>query len=505
MFSKVLAANRGEIAVRVQQTLQAMGVKTVAVYSDTDRAAPHVVMADEAYSLEGRTAAETYLDQGKLLEIARRSGADAVHPGYGFLSENPDFARGCQQAWVVFIGPSPESMEALGDKLRAKALAAKAGVPVVPSSGVCRQVDSAIEEFAAAQGYPLLIKAVAGGGGRGMRVINAREELELSLETASREAAAAFGDGRVFLERYIANGRHVEIQILADNQGNTAHLLERECSIQRRHQKLVEETPSPAVGPELRQRMGMAAVSLARAAGYANAGTVEFLLDPQTQEFYFLEVNTRLQVEHPITEAILGLDLVAWQVRIAAEEPLTLAQDQVQANGHAIECRICAEDPYNGFAPAVGTLALWDPPAGPGLRLDSGVAQGFEVASHFDSLLAKLIAWGPDRATSLRRMARALGRFQVLGLTTNISLLRDVIQHPDFQRGDYDTGFLEREAGLTDPQLPGELSPSAQALAAWAAENPALTGTEQAAAGTRPSPGAVGPSPWRALGGRKFP
>ncbi len=500
MFSKVLVANRGEIAVRVQQTLQTMGVKTVAVYSDTDRLAPHVAMANEAHPLDGITAAETYLDAGKLLDIAHRSRADALHPGYGFLSENPDFARQCRQARVVFIGPSPESMEALGDKLRAKDLAQQAGAPVVPGSGVCRQVDPSIEKFAAVHGYPLLVKAAAGGGGRGMRLVNSREELESSLEAASREAASAFGDGRVFLERYIAQGRHVEVQILADRHGNAIYFPERECSIQRRHQKLIEETPSPAVGPELRQRMGKAAVDLAKAAGYTNAGTVEFLLDPQTQEFYFLEVNTRLQVEHPITEAVTGLDLVEWQTRIAAGETLTIDQAETQGTGHAIECRICAEDPYNGFAPATGRLALWEPPAGPGLRLDSGVAQGLEVASHFDSLLAKLIASGPDRAIALRRMELALARFPTLGVTTNVPLLMDVIRHPEFQAGEYDTGFLEHHGELTQWQPSDESAHTVPALAAWAAENAGLTSNN-----THPLPNRVDPSPWRTLGGKKFP
>ena len=501
MFSKVLIANRGEIAVRVQQTLQGMGISTVAVYSDTDRAAPHVAMAGEAYSLDGLTAPETYLDQGKLLAVARRSGAEAVHPGYGFLSENPEFALACQREGVVFIGPGPASMEALGDKLRAKATASAAAVPVVPSSGVCHGLDAALEEFVAAQGYPLLVKAVAGGGGRGMRVVNAPEELGPSLETASREAAASFGDGRVFLEKFVANGRHVEIQMLADQHGKTVHLLERECSVQRRHQKLVEETPSPAVDPELRGRMGQAAVRLVEAAGYSNAGTVEFLLDPETGRFYFLEVNTRLQVEHPITEAVLGLDLVEWQIRIAAGERLTLTQSEILATGHAIECRICAEDPYNGFAPAAGRLALWEPPSGPGLRLDSGVAQGTEVSSYFDSLLAKLIAWGPDRQTSLRRMASALARFQVLGVVTNAAFLRDVITHPKFQAGDYDTRFLERETGLAQPGAGEDVLRGAEAVAGWAAGSVPEKGAGAASRSTIEADS----SPWQALGGQRFP
>ena len=468
MFSRVLVANRGEIAVRVQQTLQGLGVTTVAVYSNPDITAPHVAMAHEAYSLGGQTPEETYLDIAKVIGIAQRCGAEAIHPGYGFLSENPRFARACREAGIVFIGPTPETMEALGDKIRSKEIARQAGVPVVPSSPICSRVDADTEEFAAIHGFPLLVKAAAGGGGRGMRLAHNPAELSPALESASREAAAAFGDGRVFLEKYLPSARHVEIQVLADRSGNTVHLLERECSLQRRHQKIIEETPSPALTPDLRQRMGDAAVGIARASAYENAGTAEFLLDPVSGEFYFLEMNTRLQVEHPITEAVLGLDMVAAQVHIAAGEALSIEQEKVNATGHAVECRIYAENPYRNFLPSAGTLLRWRPPTGLGLRLDSGVAEGQVVSTYYDAMLAKLIAWGPDRPTSLRRMSLALSQFAVLGLVTNIPYLREVIQHPKVQEGQYDTTFLESTPELAEPEVSPVLNELANALAAWA-------------------------------------
>ena len=454
----------------MQQTLKTLGIATVAVYSDPDSTAPHVLMADEAWPLGGQTASETYLDIGKIITTARSCGADAIHPGYGFLSENPEFARACHDAGVIFIGPTPENMEALGDKIRSKELAHQAGAPVVPNSPPCDGIDAAVEEFVAAWGFPLLVKAAAGGGGRGMRLVNRIEELAPSVESAGREAHAAFGDGRVFLEHYIPQPRHVEIQVLADGMGNTVHLLERECSIQRRYQKIIEETPSPAVSPELRRQMGEAAVAVARSAGYVNAGTVEFLLDPVNGQFYFLEMNTRLQVEHPITEEVLGLDLVEWQVRIASGEALTFGQDDIQARGHAVECRIYAEDAYNNHLPSVGTLVKWLPPHGPGLRLDSGATEGQLISTHYDPMLAKLIAWGPGRPASLHRMDLALSQFPVLGVVTNISFLREVICHPRFLEGDYDTSFLSAEFGAERPVPSEETLNLAQALAALAVD-----------------------------------
>ncbi len=507
MFSKVLIANRGEIAVRVQQTLHAMGISTVAVYSDPDAAAPHVAIADEAYPLHGSTAQETYLDIEKLLDAARKSKAEAVHPGYGFLSENPKFARACRDAGIVFIGPSPESMELLGDKVRSKELAKKAGVPVTPSSPISNGVAAELEPFLKEAGFPLLVKAAAGGGGRGMRLVAERGALPQALEAASREAKASFGDGRVFLERYISHPRHVEFQVLADSYGHTIHVLERECSVQRRHQKIIEETPSPALTSSLRRRMGEAAVALTKAAGYVNAGTVEFLLD-EDKKFYFLEMNARLQVEHPITEAVTGLDLVEWQARIAAGEALTLRQEDIRHQGHAIECRIYAEDPYSGFLPSTGTLRHWQPPSGPGLRLDSGVASGQQISPYYDPMLAKLVAWGADRHSSLRRMEEALRRFAVLDVTTNISFLREVVSHSQFREGRYDTGFIEEHPELLAPRVARDVEEMARALAAHliAAGRPSASHGERIrTTQVGDEAGADRNSPWRLAGRRRLP
>ena len=500
MFSKVLIANRGEIAVRINQTLRAMGIAPLAVYSDPDAGAPHVTTAAQSVALPGNAAEETYLNISKLVQVALDCGADAIHPGYGFLSENPEFARACREAQLTFVGPTPESMAVLGDKLRSKEIARRAGVPVVPSSPVCQSGEAAADEFVEQWGFPLLVKAAAGGGGRGMRLVNRRPDLDGDMDLASREARAAFGDGRVFLERYVANPRHVEIQVLADGFGHTIHLYERECSIQRRHQKIIEETPSPALTTELRERMGNAAIAVAREAGYVNAGTVEFLLDPRSGQFYFLEMNARLQVEHPVTEAVLGLDMVEWQFRIASGEPLTLQQEDVEPRGHAIECRIYAEDPYHDFVPSTGTLLRWCPPSGPGLRLDGGVVQGQEVSIYYDPMLAKLIAWAPTRDLSLRRMDVALSQFLVLGVVTNIPLLRAVLGHSQFQRGEYDTGFLEWNPAVTSPSLPGETRMVARALAAWASHQP--VGQVSRADG---SDSPVSVNPWQSAGPLRLP
>ena len=504
MFSKVLVANRGEIAVRINQTLWAMGIAPVAVYSEPDTGAPHVTTAEQSVALPGSTAEETYLNIPRIVQAALDCGTEAIHPGYGFLSENPNFARACREAEISFIGPSPESMESLGDKLRSKDIALSAGVPVVPSSPECLPGDPAAAKFVERWGFPLLVKAAAGGGGRGMRLVNARRELDAGIETASREAQAAFGDGRVFLERYVANPRHIEVQVLADGSGHTIHLGERECSIQRRHQKIIEETPSPILTPELRQRICDAAVAVARTAGYVNAGTAEFLLDSHNGEFYFLEMNARLQVEHPVTEAVVGLDMVEWQLRIASGASLTLQQQDIQPRGHAIECRIYAEDPYRDFVPSTGTLLRWRPPSGPGLRLDSGVAEGQEVSIYYDPMLAKLTAWAPTRELSLRRMEVALSQFQVLGVVTNIPLLRSVVRHPQFQRGEYDTGFLEWNPAVTRPVLSGESRMMARALAAWASStgkpgnvNPSLPKADGASRGRT--------SPWQSAGEQRLP
>ena len=496
MFTKVLVANRGEIAVRINRTLRAMGIAPVAVYSTPDSGAPHVATAEYAVTLPGSTAEETYLDIPGIIRAALDLGAEAIHPGYGFLSENPRFARACQDAGITFIGPSPESMEALGDKLHSKNIARAAGAPVVPSSAVCTPGDEETRAFVDECGFPVMVKAAAGGGGRGMRLVHDPSDLDAALESAGREAQAAFGDGRVFLERYVANPRHVEVQVLADADGHTIHLGERECSIQRRHQKIIEESPSPALTSELRRRICEAAVAVAKGAGYANAGTVEFLLDSQRGEFYFLEMNARLQVEHPVTEEVLGLDMVEWQVRIAAGEPLTLQQADIRPRGHAIEARICAEDPYNDFAPSTGTLLRWQPPGGPGLRLDGGVEQGREVSIYYDPMLAKLVAWGPDRDASLRRLEVALSQFQVLGVVTNIPLLRSVLAHPQFRSGVYDTGFLEWNPAVTSPSVSRE----ARALAAWIALQPVAPASPP---GEEDGQAAAGP--WQAAGQRRLP
>jgi len=465
MFSKVLVANRGEIAVRVLQTLQAMGIATAAVYADPDANAPHVGLADEAFPLGGASADETYLDRHKLIELARECGAEAVHPGYGFLAENPSFSRECADAGLVFIGPSPETIALLGDKIRSKETAVQAGIPVVPSSPMWAPGDTRPEASLSEIGLPLLVKAAAGGGGRGMRMVERPEDLEQALESASREAASSFGDGRVFLEKYIAAARHVEFQVLADSAGNTIHLLERECSVQRRYQKVIEETPSPALDKDLREAMGKSAVAVARSAGYSNAGTVEFLVDAQTSEYYFLEMNARIQVEHPVTEETLKLDMVEWQVRIASGEKITLSQDDIRPAGHALECRIYAEDPYSNFAPATGRLLAWRPPSGMGIRLDSGVAEGLEVTAYYDSMLAKLIAWGPDRQAAIGRMSRALASFPVVGVTTNIPFLMRAILHPAFRSGDYDTGFIGNYPELTVAEKAAPLSAAAAEIA----------------------------------------
>ena len=465
VFSKVLVANRGEIAVRVVQTLQAMGIATAVVYSDPDSNAPHVALADEAFALGGSTVEETYLDRRKIVDLALRCGAEAVHPGYGFLSENPGFCKDCIEAGLVFIGPRPETIALLGDKIRSKETAVQAGVPLVPSSPVWQPGESNLDNLSSGIGFPLLVKASAGGGGRGMRVVERVQDLEQALESANREAASAFGDGRVFLERYIPTARHVEFQILADSEGNTIHLFERECSVQRRYQKVIEETPSQALNDDLRKRMASAAVAMAESAAYTNAGTVEFLVDALTGEYFFLEMNARIQVEHPITEETLKLDMVELQTRIAAGENVRLSQENIRPVGHALECRVYAEDPYTNFTPSTGRLLAWRPPSGMGIRLDSGVTEGQEVTTYYDSMLAKLVSWGPDREESIGRMLGALKSFPVLGVTTNIPFLLQALVHPDFVSGKYDTGFIDKNSGLTSSLSVSQLSDVATGIA----------------------------------------
>ncbi|HXM21115.1 MAG TPA: acetyl-CoA carboxylase biotin carboxylase subunit [Terriglobales bacterium] len=455
MFKKILIANRGEIAVRVIRACRELGITSVAVYSDADRASLHVRKADEAYHIGLSAAAESYLNFARILDVAKRSGADAIHPGYGFLSENAKFAQACGDAGVKFIGPSPASMEMMGSKTRARQEMEKAGVPFVP--GTSRGLESAeqAKQVAAKIGYPVMLKAVAGGGGKGMRLVHAPEELKPALEAAQSEAERAFGDREVYLEKAIVNPRHIEMQVLGDEHGNTVYLGERECSIQRRHQKVLEESPSPIVDADMRQRMGEVAVRVARAAGYTNAGTVEFLVD-QDKNFYFLEMNTRLQVEHPVTELITGLDLVHLQIRIAAGEKLPFRQGDVRIRGHAIECRIYAEDPDNNYFPSPGKITLLLSPSGPGIRLDSGMYEGWTVPIDYDPLLAKLIGYGTDRTQAISTLTRALHEYFVGGIKTNISLFRRILTNADFQGGRLDTGYLDRLLKSKPPEVRGE-------------------------------------------------
>jgi acetyl-CoA carboxylase biotin carboxylase subunit len=455
MFKKILIANRGEIAVRVMRACRELGITAVAVFSDADRASLHVSRADEAYHIGPSAAAESYLNIAKILDAAKRSGADAIHPGYGFLSENAKFAQACADAGVKFIGPAVASMEMMGSKTRARVTMEKAGIPFVPgvSRGLASFEDAA--GVAASIGYPVMLKAAAGGGGKGMRLVQARGELRSALEEAQSEAQRAFGDGEVYLEKAIVDPRHIEMQVLADEYGNTVYLGERECSIQRRHQKVMEEAPSPMVSPDLRRRMGEVAVRVAKAAGYANAGTVEFLVD-QEKNFYFLEMNTRLQVEHPVTELVTGLDLVHLQIRIAAGEKLPFAQADVSLRGHAIECRIYAEDPDNNYFPSPGKITLLLSPSGPGIRRDSGVYEGWSVPIDYDPLLAKLIGYGSDRPQAISRLVRALSEYFVGGIKTNISLFRRILSDADFQAGRVDTGYLDRLLKSPPPETAQE-------------------------------------------------
>ena len=443
MFKKILIANRGEIAVRVLRACHEMGIAAVVVYSDVDRAALHVRKADEAYPIGPAPAADSYLNIAKILDVAQRSGADAIHPGYGFLSENARFAQACADAGVKFIGPTAAAMEAMGSKTRARRAMEKAGVPFVP--GTARGLESFQQAQQVAQqiGYPVMLKAAAGGGGKGMRLVHSVADLKSALEAARSEAQRSFGDDEVYIEKAIVNPRHIEMQILADEQGNTVYLGERECSIQRRHQKVVEEAPSPIVDADMRRRMGEVAVRVGEAAAYTNAGTVEFLVDQQ-KNFYFLEMNTRLQVEHPVTELITGLDLVHLQIRIAAGEKLPFRQEDISIRGHAIECRIYAEDPDNNYFPSPGRITLLLSPSGPGIRRDSGMYEGWTVPIDYDPLLAKLIGYGTDRDQAISRLTRALGEYFVGGIKTNISLFRRILSDPDFHAAKLDTGFLDR-------------------------------------------------------------
>jgi len=443
MFSKILIANRGEIAHRLITACHELGVKAVAVYSEADANAPWVRLADESYLLPGVTAVDTYLDQELIFTAARLSGSEAIHPGYGFLSENPAFAAACVERGFVFIGPSAEAMQQMGSKASARRIAEAAGVPVVPGVDGAGLSVAALQQTAAEMGFPVLIKASAGGGGKGMRVVWSASEFADAVQAAQREAKSAFGDDHILVEKFFTEIHHVEIQILADVHGNVLHLFERECSIQRRHQKIVEESPAPVITDDgLRQQMATAAVSLAAAVGYISAGTVEFIVDGEGS-FYFLEMNTRLQVEHPITELVTGLDLAAWQIRIAAGEKLSFGQDEIQQRGHAIECRIYAEDPAMQFLPSIGSITLYKRPSGPGVRVDDGIETGSEVTPYYDPMLAKVITWGQNRAEAIRKMVRALRETAVLGVTTNIPYLLAILQEPTFLAGNTSTNYLQ--------------------------------------------------------------
>lgn len=501
-FKRILIANRGEIAVRIIRACQEMGIETVAVYSEADSTALHPALADTSVSIGPPAPGESYLHGEKIIAAALAHGAEAIHPGYGFLSESAAFARQVQAAGLLFIGPDPSAMEAMGNKTSARAHMRAAGVPVVPGF---EGGDSSVDYQNAARrlGYPVLVKAAAGGGGKGMRLVEEEADLPLALAAAQREAQNAFGDGRIYLEKYLVNPRHVEFQILADRHGQTIHLFERECSVQRRHQKIIEETPSPflalSAGQTLRQQMGAAAITAAQAVNYVNAGTVEFLVD-DGGNFYFLEMNTRLQVEHPITESVLGIDLVKAQIRIAAGEPLPYRQADIYQHGHAIECRIYAEDPAQGFLPSTGKLLRVVAPMGPRVRVDTGIITGMEITRYYDPLIAKLIVWGENRADALQKMAWALSHYVILGPATNISFLGHILDQPEFQAGQATTQFIEGLLARADwSQAPAAL-PDRVLIAAAVAQF-----IEQR--GPRQTNGAAGDSngdtynPWRQVDG----
>jgi len=496
-FKRILVANRGEIAVRVMRACRELGIESVAVYSEPDRGALHVRQADHAYPIGPARAAESYLRIDKLIAAAKESGAEAVHPGYGFLSERAAFAQACADAGLVFIGPSARAITAMGDKVEARRLMRKAGVPVVPGSDDALGSDAEVEKVASEMGFPLMLKAAGGGGGKGMRLVESADKLTSALRAARSEARSAFGDDRVYVEKAIVRPRHIEVQVLGDTHGHVVHLYERECSIQRRHQKVIEESPSTALDEATRMEMGRVAVAAAKAVDYVGAGTIEFLVD-QERRFHFLEMNTRIQVEHPITEAVTGVDLVKAQIEIAAGRPLRFTQADVVQRGWAIECRVYAEDPENGFLPAPGRIAVLRVPSGIGIRDDSGVYEGFEVSTHYDPILSKLVAWGATRDEAIGRMLRALGEYVIVGPTANVAFHRWALRHPAFRAGDIDTGFIARHftpAALAEG-TEADLPLIGAALAAMA-----RSGTVAGANGARP-PGPP-PSRWRELARRE--
>jgi 3-methylcrotonyl-CoA carboxylase alpha subunit len=496
MFTKILIANRGEIAVRIMATCHEMGIRTVAVYSEADRDALHVREADEAYVIGPAPAAQSYLDIDAIIEVAKKSGAEAIHPGYGFLAENTALVEACEEAGIIFIGPPAPAMRLMGSKIAAKQLAVSVDAPVIPGYNGASQDDGVLSQEAERIGFPLLIKASAGGGGKGMREVYSAANFSEQLAGARREALAAFGDGTIFLERLIQQPRHVEIQVLGDTFGNLIHLGERECSIQRRHQKIVEESPSVALTDALRGVMGAAAVRIARAAGYINAGTIEFILDPD-RNFYFLEMNTRLQVEHPVTELVTGIDLVRHQLLIAAHQPLQLTQDQISPRGHAIEMRLYAEDPEQNFLPSTGRVTRFIKPVGPGIRVDSGIESGDDITQFYDPMIAKMIVYGEDRAAAIERMRRALEQTAVFGVKTNAPLLYSIASHPAFEEGRTHTGFLT-EHDLIGNNTGQQHLPD-QVLIAGALSEIAGDGELNREGHTQPSNSAP-TSPWSTLG-----
>lgn len=472
-LTKILIANRGEIAVRIIRACRELGLASVAVYSECDRAAEHVLVADEAVPIGPSAPAESYLSVPAIIDAARRAGADAIHPGYGFLAENPEFASACREAGLVFIGPTPEAMARMGSKTAARTVARAAGVPVVPGTETAMGPEAeepALVAAAEAIGYPLLVKAVAGGGGKGMRTVDDPRDLVHAVRAARSEALTSFGDAAVYFERRLDRPRHVEVQVLADRHGTVRSFVERECSIQRRHQKVVEESPSIAVPADVRPRLLEAAEAVVRAAGYTNAGTLEFLLDTGSGAFYFLEMNTRLQVEHPVTEVVTGVDLVHWQIRIARGEPLTLDPAALASpRGHAIECRVYAEDPDNRFLPSPGRIRALLTPSGPGVRIDSGVASGADVPVFYDPLISKLIVWGRDRSEALARLARALDEYAVIGVKTTLPFFRWLVRTPEFAEGRFDTTFLDRVLQDRNGQPFESRDPEVERMAAVAA------------------------------------
>ncbi|MGB9721407.1 MAG: acetyl-CoA carboxylase biotin carboxylase subunit [bacterium] len=492
MLKKILVANRGEIAVRILRACREMGIKSVTVYSDADRTALHTRYADEAYYLGPPPATESYLKIEKIIDIAKKSGAEAIHPGYGFLAENTQFAKAVEDAGIIFIGPNSKAIELLGDKIASKITMVKAGVPVIPGSeGEIKNEEDALKVIERI-GLPVLIKAAGGGGGKGMRVVRDKKELSTAIKQAMGEAQSAFGNPTIFIEKFLEQPRHIEFQILADNYGNVVHLCERECSIQRRHQKLIEESPSAIMTPELRERMGEAAKKAVKASGYNNAGTVEFMVD-KNRNFYFLEMNTRLQVEHPVTELTTGIDIVKEQFKIAAGEKLSLRQEDIKINGSAIECRISAEDPENNFAPSTGRIIELIEPGGPGVRVESGIYEGFEIPIYYDPLIAKLLVWAPTRREAIERMKRALKEYTIRGIKTSIPFHLLVMENPQFVAGDYDTTFIDRILGKIEYRKENRQVAAIAAVVAKFLQ-------EQKAAVSIAKSASAGISPWKLAG-----